>query len=419
MSDSPRRYAQSDSLFARAAAVVPGGIYGHMAPTLMVPGESPYFAAHSEGARYWDADGNEFLDFLCAYGPNLLGYGHPEVEEAAARQARDGNCFNHPTARFVELAERMTSLVDFAAWAVFGKNGADLTTWAIQVAREHTGRKKILRVAGAYHGAHAWCSPGHGGWIEEDRAHIHTFPWNDLDAFRDFVRRHPGEVAGVITTAWHHPNFTPAEMPAPGFFAGLVETCRAEGIVFILDDVRSGFRLHHGGSHRFFPGCEPDLAVYCKALANGHPISAAVGRSFLRKAAARVFLTGSYWNSAAPMAAALKCIEVAERDDVVGRIAALGARFRTGLHAAAARHGFAASLSGHDSMPNWNFADDRNSYLAQAFAREAMRRGVFLHPHHNWFLCAAHTEADIDHAVSVADASLAAMKSDAVVPAQD
>ncbi len=164
-----RDYTKSNELFARAAKVIPGGIYGHASPAISLPGASPYYAARAEGCRYWDVDGNEFIDFMCGYGPIILGYNHPEVEEAAARQARDGNCFNHPTPLMVELAERLVSLVDFASWSVFGKNGADMTTWCTQVAREHTGAKKILKVAGAYHGSHPWCSPGHGGWIEEDR----------------------------------------------------------------------------------------------------------------------------------------------------------------------------------------------------------------------------------------------------------
>ena len=121
---------------------------------------------------------------MCAYGPVVLGYRHPGVEAAAQRQAALGDCLNHPAAVMVELAERLVSLIDFAAWAVFGKNGSDMTTWCIQVAREYTGRSKILCVEDAYHGIDAWCTPGHGGLIEEDRAHVHRFRWNDYRELR-------------------------------------------------------------------------------------------------------------------------------------------------------------------------------------------------------------------------------------------
>ena len=178
-------FPKSMALFERARRVIPAGIYGHTTPAQLVPTEFPYYAARAEGCRYWDADGREYLDFLCSYGPIVLGYRHPEVEEAAERQRREGDCFNHPTALMVELAERLVSLVDFAAWCVFGKNGSDMTTWAVQVAREFTGRKKVLRARQSYHGSHAWCTPGHGGLIEEDRMHVHDFVWNDSTASRN------------------------------------------------------------------------------------------------------------------------------------------------------------------------------------------------------------------------------------------
>lgn len=138
-------FPNSMALFERARRVIPAGIYGHTTPAQLVPKEFPYYATRAEGCRYWDADGNEYLDFLCSYGPIVLGHKHPEIEEAAERQRRAGDCFNHPTALMVELAERLASLVDFADWCVFGKNGSDMTTWAVQVAREFTGRKNFAR----------------------------------------------------------------------------------------------------------------------------------------------------------------------------------------------------------------------------------------------------------------------------------
>lgn len=403
-----RSFAKSLALFERAVDVIPGGIYGHNSPAATMPGCSPYYAERASGARYWDVDGNEYLDLLCGYGPIVLGHHHPEVEEAADRQRRAGNTFNHPAPVMVELAERLVDLVDFAAWAVFGKNGSDMTTWALQVARESTGRKKILKSAGAYHGSHAWCTPGHGGLIEEDYAHIHAFPWNDLEAFNDLVQRHQGQIAGVIVTAFHHPAFGDSRLPAPGFHAGIQETCRREGIVLILDDVRSGFRLHPGGSHRFF-GFEPDLICFSKAIANGHPLSAALGRAELKRAASRVFLTGSFWNSAPPMAAALATLGIIERDQVIEKMAASGARLREGMQAAAKRHGRSIRYTGPDAMPFLTFAEETNFYLSQAFCREAIRLGVYLHPHHNWFLSAAHENAEIDETLRVADAAFAAL----------
>jgi glutamate-1-semialdehyde 2,1-aminomutase len=348
---------------------------------------------------------------MCAYGPVVLGYHHPEVEAAAEQQKRAGNCFNHPTEGMIALAEKLVGLVDFADWAVFGKNGSDLTTWAVQVAREKTGRAKLLKVRGAYHGTHAWCTPGHGGLIPEDRAQVHDFVWNDLDSFEEAVKRYRGKVAAVILTPFHHPAFADSVLPSPGFLQGIQATCRREGIVLILDDVRCGFRLHLGGSHRYF-NFEPDMAVYCKALGNGYPISAAVGRKELKVAASKVFLTGSYWNSAVPMAAALKTIEVLERDNLLPHMDRMGAMLGAGLTSLAEKYGQRVKWTGPNAMPFCSFEQDEAWHRQQRFCAEVTARGAFFHPHHNWFLCAAHQESDIRATLVAAEAGFQAVQAE-------
>jgi glutamate-1-semialdehyde 2,1-aminomutase len=170
--------------------------------------------------------------------------------------------------------------------------------------------------------------------------------------------------------------------------------------------VRSGFRLHLGGSHRFF-GFEPDLICFSKALANGYPLSAALGRKTLQRAAGRVFLTGSFWNNAVPMAAALATLRILERDNVPAHLARIGAALREGFQRLATKHGLGIRYTGADAMPFLTFSDERNFYRSQAFCREVIRRGVFMHPHHNWFLCAAHQDADITEALAAVDEGLA------------
>jgi glutamate-1-semialdehyde 2,1-aminomutase len=354
-------------------------------------------------------DGNEFIDFLCGYGPVVLGYRHPEVEEAVYRQSRDGDVFNHPGPVMVELAEKLVELSDFADWVVFGKNGSDMTTWAIQVAREHTRRKKIFMIEGAYHGIGAWCTPGTGGILEEHRRHIHNFRWNDLDSFEELLDRFADDAAGAIITPFHHPLFRDSELPETEFLQSIQEKCRQHGIVLILDDIRAGFRLHLGGSHRYF-GFEPDLSCYSKAMANGYAISATLGRDELRKAASRVFLTGGFWNGAAAMSAALATIRILERDDIPGHLRDIGQSLCAGLRERAANHGLRVRVSGPAALPFMTFADETNLHRSQHFAQEAMNRGVFFHPHHNWFLCAAHGQSDVEQALDVADEAFASVK---------
>lgn len=402
-------FEQSQAWFRRAAAVIPGGIYGHAAPAVTVPGAVPYYAARGEGCRYWDVDGNEFIDLMCGYGPLVLGYHHAEVEAAVGAARARGACFNHPTALMVELAERLTERIDFAEWAVFAKNGSDLTTWAVRVAREVTGRSRILKVRGAYHGAHAWCSPGVGGLIAEDRAQVGEFGWNEVEELeRWFAGGGGAEVAAVVVTPFHHPAYADSELPTAAFVAVVNEVCRRHGALLVLDDVRCGFRLSSGGSHGVY-GFEPDLAVYCKAMGNGHPISACVGKGVHKVAASRVFLTGSYWNDPAPMAAALTVLEVVARDGVPAQLEQRGRRLVDGLLELGRKYGVGLKESGPVAMPYVRVAEDPAFMRTQRWAGLAAERGVFLHPHHNWFLGAAHGEADIDEALTRLGASLAAL----------
>lgn len=398
-------YAESMALFRRAAEVIPCGIYGHQSPAVLLPGASPYYAARGEGCRYWDVDGREYLDFMCGYGPVILGYRHPEVEEAAERQRREGDTMNHPTARMVELAERLVSLVDFASWCVLGKNGGDVTSWAVRVARESTRRKKILRLSGGYHGIDPWCNHNPAGLIEEDRTHVHTFEWNDLESFAQLMRRHAGKVACVVVTPYHHPSFADSVLPSRGFLQAIEQHCREAGVVLILDDVRAGFRLHLGGSHRLF-GFTPDIICFSKALGNGYPISAALGTKALRVPASRVFLTGSFWNSAVPMAASLKVLDILQRDGVPAQLQRSGKRLRDGLELLGEEFGCEILGSGPEATPFYRFNHETNFRQWQRFCALAMEgedgRGAFFHPHHNWFLSAAHTDADIDAALAIA-----------------
>jgi glutamate-1-semialdehyde 2,1-aminomutase len=413
MNSTDNRYRRSHELFARASKIIPCGIYGHTSPVASLPGEFPYYAARASGSHYWDVDGNEYIDYLCGYGPMVLGHQHPEVEAAAAQQQARALCVNHPGEIMVELAEHLVSLIDFSAWSVFGKNGSDMTTWAVQVAREHTGRRKILKVSEAYHGMDPWCTPGHAGLIAEDRAHIHDFTWNDFESFDQLLRAYRNDIAGVILTPFHHPVFKASIMPAPGFWPHIEAACRREGIVLILDDIRAGFRLDLRGSHKLF-GFEPDLICLCKALANGHPLSAALGRAELRIAASRVFLTGSYWNSPPAMAAALACLRILEREGAPEILRARGEALMQGLVEAGKRHGYVMHPSGPAAVPFISFADDPSMRRRQRFCAEVTRRGAIFHPHHNWFMSTSLTAGDIEATLQMADSALAEMRAQAL-----
>ncbi len=399
----PYRFDRSEALFARAKKFVPGGIYGHQSPRLLAMGSYPCFFARGEGSHVWDVDGNEYIDYMCSYGPIVLGHRHPRVEEAARRQMDQGNCFNAPTAMWVELAEYLVGITPFAGWTVFAKNGSDVCTWATGVARHFTGRRKIVAATGAYHGTHAWVTPVPAGVTPEDRANVVNFRYNDLEGLRRAIEEHRGEIAGVILAPFRHDAAFDSEMPQEGFLTGVRKLCDEHGIVFILDDVRAGFRLHLGGSGEAF-GVRPDLTCYCKAIANGYPLAACLGRDELKRAALEVFFTGSYFTSAVPMAAALACIQELDRSGGIEKMRKSGEMLREGMLSQARSHGFEVTWSGPPAMPYMTFKADQGKWdRITAFCAYCATHGIYFHPRHNWFLSAAHSESDIRRTLDVTD----------------
>jgi glutamate-1-semialdehyde 2,1-aminomutase len=403
MTAEPGRFRKTEALFARAQRVVPGGIYGHQSPLMLVPGAYPYFFARGQGAHVWDVDGNQYIDLMCSYGPIVLGHNHPKVDEAARRQAGEGNCFNGPGRVWVELAEHLVALTPWAAWTVFAKNGSDVCTWATEVARAATGRRKILAARGAYHGTHAWCTPLLDGTTPEDRAHVAHYRYNDLASVDAALAASEGDVAAIMVSPFRHDAFHDQEMPAPGFLTGLRERADRLGAVLILDDVRAGFRLHLGGSGEIV-GVQPDLSCYCKALGNGYAIAACLGREGLREAASRVFFTGSFWTSAVPMAAALACLQELEASGAIPYMERIGRELRSAMERQAAAHHLEIRYTGPPAIPFMTFVADGGSFeRSRTFAAACTAHGVYLHPHHNWFLSAALDEADVARVLEVTE----------------
>jgi glutamate-1-semialdehyde 2,1-aminomutase len=373
-----------------------------------LPPGYPQFFARGEGSRLWDVDGRDYVDFMCAWGPVVLGHRHPAVEAAVRRQMDQGDCLNGPSERLVELAERLVGLVPHADWALFAKNGTDATTTCVTLARAGTGRRKILVAKGAYHGAVPWCSPSLLGVTAEDRAHILTFTYNDPDSLAAAVRQAGDDLAGILVAAFRHDYGRDQELPDPEFARLARRLCDAAGAALIVDDVRAGFRLTLRGSWDLV-GVQPDLGAWSKAIANGYALAAVTGNDRFRAAAREVFVTGSFWCGAVAMAAALATLDVLERTDGPAHMARLGQRLRDGIAAQASAHGIGVRQSGPPQMPMVLFDDDADCRKGYRFATAALERGVYLHPKHNMFLSVAHSEADIDAALAATEAGFRAL----------
>jgi glutamate-1-semialdehyde 2,1-aminomutase len=359
----------------------------------------------------WDADGNEYIDYLCGFGSQIVGYGNERVDGPALKAIADGDLLDQPAPVMVELAERLVGQVDGSAWAVFTKNGTDATTLALSLARVRTEKPVAVVASGAYHGAANWCGSNPFPALADETRNVRAFSYNDTAGLERIFAEERGRIACIFLTPYHHPTYKPQELPAPGLYETVHRLCREEGAVFVMDDIRANFRLHPRGSHVLF-GAKPDLWCMGKAMANGYPISVLLGTEALRKTAASFFITGTYWMSAAPMVAAMATLDETERLGGPARLAVLGAHLKEGLESAGHEAGFGARITGPAAIPFLTFDEDPDLYLNQRFGAAMARRGVFLHPHHNWFLSLAHTEADIALTVEKAREAFSALRAE-------
>jgi len=412
-----RRNSKDTELRERARLVIPGGMYGHESVS-MLPDDFPQYFSRAEGAYLWDADGNRYIDYMCAFGPNLLGYKHPAVEAAAQKQAAEGDTMTGPSEAMVILAEDFVAMVSHASWAMFCKNGSDATSMAMVTARAYRDRKKILVARGTYHGASPWNTPVLKGIVAEDRAHIIYFDYNDLDSVRDAFRLAGADIAGVFATPFRHEIFADQFLPSAEYAHGLRQLCDDADALLIVDEVRTGFRLTRDCSWSIH-GVQPDLSAWGKVLGNGYPISALLGTEKVRQAAASIYVTGSFWFSAVPMAAAVATLREIRTTDYLERIITAAQKLREGLAAQAELYDLPIRQTGPAQMPQILFEDDPDLRKGSFWTGVAARQGIYLHPYHNMFFNAALSNDDVDRTLEATGHAFSQLRDNrAAIPSQ-
>ncbi len=406
-------YTKSREAFLRAEKVIPSGIYGHQGPAegCFVPVEAfPFFSERAEGSYFWDIDGNKFIDYMCAYGPNILGYNDPDVDAAAAAQRVKGDCITAPNTKMIDFAELLVDTVNCADWAFFAKNGNDVTTMAVMTARAYTKRKKIIFFKGYYHGIAPWTQKiDYAGVIEEDVVNNIYLNWNDIEAVEETFQKYKGQIAAVIAQPYMHNNFMDNSLPAKDFWSKVRKLCTDNDTVLIVDDVRAGFRLDIAGSDHYF-GFEADLICFCKAIANGYNVSSLCGKDFLKNTVSSLSYTGSYWLSAVPFAAGIACIEKMKRLNCPQFLIEKGTVLKNGLIETATKYGYDLHVSGVPSLFYLRIADDPTLMLHQEWIAECVKRGIYFTNHHNHFINASLTDEDIKTTIEVADEAFSVIK---------
>ena len=420
---------ESEKLFARASAVSPGGVQGEGR------GATPYplYMTRAQGSRIWDVDGNEYIDFHNSFGAVLLGHNDPRVG-AVVRRTMDEHGISFATANplEVELAERLVRMIPSAERVVFAVTGTEATFHAIRLARAFTGRERILKFEGNYHGWHDYVAWSHH-FATDDEGSVPTpvaasagIPrsvrdlvvvreYNDGPGVKETLDREGETIAAVILEPVFHN--AGAVFPEPGFLETLREACTASGTLLIFDEVITGFRHGPGGAQERF-GVMPDLTTMGKAIGNGFPISVLAGRTEVMDRLGPkgdVLFAGTFAGHTLNVAAALETTRIVLEGDIHRHLRHLGDRLTSGIQAAIDETGVRAQVK--EMAGVWTifftdepirryrdfarFAMDKNHPIQRAYRSWLVERGIYVHPHYmiRGFITGAHSEADIDRLI--------------------
>ena len=390
---------KSQKMYEESQLLSPGGMMGIRRPYNFIPGEYPIFLEKGYGGHIVDVDGNDYIDMLCAYGPIIMGYDEPEINEAVKKQMDKGFCFSLVQPIQNELEQKLIDLIPSAERVILVKTGSDATSVAVRIARGYTERNKILRCG--YHGWHDWAVEVHGGVPQCISDLTVEFEYGDLAELEAKLQANDGDVAGIIITPVGHPLAKPVIAPPPGYLEGVRALADKYKVVLIFDEIRSGFRCGLGGAQERY-GVTPDLSTFGKAMANGYPISAVVGKAeFMNVCEKKVFISSTFFPNSLEMAAALKCIEILQRDKIIDVVYEKGTWFLAELEKVVKETGAPGLVSGIPPMPylTFNKVDGFAKERREMFYTETIRRGLFIQPYHHWYISARHTQADLEKAI--------------------
>lgn len=409
---------RGQKLYSVAKKLIPGGTQlFSKRPELMLPDLWPAYYSKAKGCKIWDLDGKVYRDMsYMGVGASILGYAYPAVDSAVKKVITAGNIATLNCPEEVELTHVLTSIHPWADMARYARSGGEAMAIAVRIARASTNKEKVLFCG--YHGWHDWYLAANLGQESALDGHllpglspngvptslggtILPFEYNRLDQLEAIVARHRGDLAAVIMEP------TRSTDPAPGFLEGVRSLCDETGAVLVFDEISVGWRLILGGAHRKY-NVEPDIAVFAKAISNGHAMAAVIGRAAVMQAAQESFISSTYWTEGVGPTAAIATIRKMQRIDVPSHVADIGDRWRAGLEALSGKHGVPMTFSGHPAISRFAFDHPDSLALETLFTVRMLNQGILAAT--ALYATLAHQPEHVDRYLAAADEIFAELR---------
>ena len=426
--------ARQAALLADAGRYLAGGGLG----LFQLPPDLNLVIERGQGSRVWSVAGKEYVDYHLSSGPALLGHAHPAVVEAVASQLGKGSAFYFLTAPEIALAKRLVEAIPCGEVVHYTGSGTEATFYSLRIARAFTKRNKVLKFEGSWHGMHDYSLWGTVPTSPSDYPHakpdsvgipaqagetVLVTPFNDAARAVEMIERNAADLAAVIVEPLQR-----VLLPEPGFLQALREVTTKRGIVLVFDEIVTGFRIAWGGAQERYD-VVPDVACYGKAMSGGFPMAAVVGRANVmavldvrqRPRAEVVWATHTLSRNPIGATAGCAALDALAQPGVYDRLHQTGSRLRAGIVAAGERHGFAVQTPGEDAvfgvrftarkpLRTWIDLTTADKELGLRWALEMIRRGILINPNEKIYISIAHTDADVERTLAVADEAFAAMK---------
>ncbi len=401
----------SYELYEAAKKIYPGGVSPIRRPEVYYPEEWPVFFKRGYANHIVDVDGNDYIDWMAAYGPMILGEVEQEINDAVTEDMKKGFCFSLSQEIQIKLAKKLIEIIPCAEKVIFGKTGSDSTNMAVRIARAYTDKNKIIKCG--YHGWGDWTNETlTGAVVGVPKAYqdlTMEMEYNDLENLENMLKN-DDDIACIIMPPFGHAHmFVPLEYPDEGYLEGVRALADKYKAVLIFDEIRTGFRFALGGAQEYY-GVTPDLGCFGKAMANGYAVSACVGKAEIMDAASdKAFISSTMYPNSLEMVAALKTIEIIERENVIEDVWTKGKYFRERAEEICAKFDVGVFYAGIEPMPLICFkeVDGFWEQRRELFYTQMVRRKIFIQPFHHGYISYRHTYEDLDYVLESMEKSLA------------